>query len=112
MNSEEKPTGQLIELFRRQLILEDWGLGAQEKLRAAKVLVVGCGGLGAPVIQYLAAAGVGTLTLMDDDRVQRSNLNRQVLFGDADIGRLKTDIATQWIKTRYPQINVEGSRNV
>ena len=63
MNSEEKPTGQLIELFpEEQLILEDWGLGAQEKLRAAKVLVVGCGGLGAPVIQYLAAA-VGTLTL-------------------------------------------------
>ena len=71
MNSEEKPTGQLIELFRRQLILEDWELGCTGKTEGKQeVLVVRCGGLGAPVIQYLAAAGVGTLTLMDDDRVQ------------------------------------------
>ncbi|MCC7072664.1 MAG: HesA/MoeB/ThiF family protein [Deltaproteobacteria bacterium] len=67
----------------------------QARLAAARVLVVGCGGLGAPVISGLAAAGVGHLTLVDDDTVEPSNLNRQVLFTEADVGRPKAEVAAE-----------------
>lgn len=79
--------------YARQIVLAEVGRPGQARLRGAHVLVVGCGGLGAPVVQYLAAAGVGCLTLMDDDIVEPSNLNRQVLFGEADIGARKAELA-------------------
>lgn len=81
--------------YMRQLPLPGLGLEGQERLRKSRVLVVGCGGLGSPVALYLAAAGVGHLTLLDPDKVQESNLNRQILHGEADIGRLKCDSAVE-----------------
>ena len=77
----------------RQLVLPELGVAGQRRLGAARVLVVGCGGLGAPVISQLAAAGVGHLTLVDDDVVEPSNLNRQTLFRAADVGARKAVVA-------------------
>lgn len=82
----------------RQLLLPEVGAEGQARLARARVLVVGCGGLGAPVIQYLAAAGVGHLTLCDDDQVELSNLNRQVLHRAADVGRKKAERAAEWVR--------------
>lgn len=76
-------------------MLPEVGPAGQARLAAARVLVVGCGGLGAPVISSLAAAGVGHLTLVDDDSVEASNLNRQVLFTEADVGRRKAEVAAE-----------------
>ena len=73
--------------YSRHLLLPEIGLPGQQRLKAARVLVVGCGGLGCPVLQYLAAAGVGTLGLLDFDTVDDSNLQRQVLYATADVGR-------------------------
>lgn len=72
------------------------------RLAAAKVVVVGAGGLGCPVLLYLAASGVGQLTVVDGDRVALSNLHRQILFSEADLGELKAPIAAKWISSRYP----------
>ena len=93
--------------FARQRVLPEVGQ-AQDRIGAARVLVVGCGGLGAPVIQYLAAAGVGALTLVDDDVVEPSNLNRQVLFGEADVGRRKADVAAAWVQSFDSAIHVDA----
>jgi len=81
--------------YKRHIMLPEIGAEGQEKLLRAKVLVVGAGGLGCPVLQYLAAAGVGVLGLMDDDVVDESNLQRQVLYGSGDIGKLKAIVAKQ-----------------
>ena len=75
-----------LERYARHIVLREVGGPGQAKLKAARVLVVGAGGLGAPVLLYLAAAGVGTLGVVDDDNVSLSNLQRQVIFGTADIG--------------------------
>ena len=75
-----------IERYARHLVLRDVGGPGQTKLKAARVLVIGAGGLGAPLIQYLAAAGVGTIGIGDDDTVSLSNLQRQVIHGTPDIG--------------------------
>jgi molybdopterin/thiamine biosynthesis adenylyltransferase len=81
------------ERHSRNIRLTDLGLKGQERLSASRVLIVGAGGLGAPVVSYLAAAGIGHITIVDDDRVERSNLNRQVLFTTDDIGREKAIVA-------------------
>ncbi len=78
-----------LERYARHIVLKEIGGGGQARLRTATVAVVGAGGIGSPAIQYLAAAGVGTLRVIDDDRVDLSNLQRQTLFGDADIGARK-----------------------
>ena len=82
---------QELERYARHIVLREVGGPGQAKLKAARVLVVGAGGLGAPVLIYLAAAGVGTLGVVDDDTVSLSNLQRQVIFGTDDIGTRKVD---------------------
>lgn len=96
------------ERYIRQIILPGFGSEAQEKLRTAKVLLVGVGGLGCPVIQYLAAAGVGTLGLMDGDRVSLSNLHRQILFAESDIGKSKVEAASAHIQLMNSTTQLQG----
>ena len=81
--------------YQRQITLSGFGIEAQEKLTNAKVLVIGAGGLGCPILQYLVAVGVGELGIVDNDQVTLSNLNRQILFGQEDIGKDKAIIAAQ-----------------
>lgn len=97
-----------IERYARHIVLRDVGGPGQQKLKAASVLVVGAGGLGAPVLLYLAAAGVGRLTVVDDDTVSLSNLQRQVIHRTGDIGRPKTDSARDAIAALNPHVAVEG----
>lgn len=87
--------------YSRQIMLPEFGVEGQEKLKKAKVLVIGAGGLGCPVLQYLAAAGVGKVGLAEFDIVSESNLQRQVLYGSDDIGKLKSVIA----KNRLEHLN-------
>ena len=82
-----------IERYARHIVLADVGGPGQQRLKAARVLVVGAGGLGAPLIQYLAAAGIGSLGIVDDDTVALSNLQRQVVHDTAAIGRSKVESA-------------------
>ncbi|GGH07701.1 molybdopterin biosynthesis protein [Alsobacter metallidurans] len=98
--------GDELERYARHLVLRDVGGPGQGKLRAARVLVVGAGGLGAPVIQYLAAAGVGVIGVVDDDVVSLSNLQRQVIHGTPDIGRLKVESAADAVARLNPHVAV------
>ena len=93
--------------YSRHLILPDIGLAGQRKLKGARVLLVGAGGLGSPAALYLAAAGVGTLGLVDFDVVDRTNLQRQVLHGTAAIGRSKLDSAAERLHDVNPHVHVE-----
>ncbi len=95
-----------IQRYSRHFTLPDVGTEGQRRLKGAKVLCVGVGGLGSPLLQYLAAAGVGTLGLVDDDVVEISNLQRQVLFGDSDLGQKKVDAAEKRLKDINPYINI------
>ena len=97
-----------VDRYARHLVLREVGGQGQQKLKTARVLIVGAGGLGAPAGLYLAAAGVGTLVLADPDRVDRSNLQRQVLYAVSDIGRLKTDAAVEHLMAINPNVAVEG----
>ncbi|MEM6772246.1 MAG: ThiF family adenylyltransferase, partial [Bacteroidota bacterium] len=90
----------------RHLILPQLGEAGQLKLKAAKVLVIGAGGLGSPLLQYLAAAGVGTIGIVDPDRVSHSNLQRQILYGESDLGELKVEAAKRRIKDLNPLVEV------
>lgn len=94
------------ERYSRQLLLKQFGETGQRKLLQAKVLVVGAGGLGCPVLQYLAAAGVGMIGIVDDDIVALSNLHRQVLYSVADIGRPKVERAAFVLQQLNPEITV------
>ena len=93
--------------YSRHLILPEVGIEGQRKLKAARVLCVGTGGLGSPLALYLAAAGVGTLGLVDFDVVDASNLQRQIIHSTADIGRKKLDSAEEKLKALNPDLNVE-----
>ncbi|MEI6583834.1 MAG: HesA/MoeB/ThiF family protein [Chitinophagia bacterium] len=84
--------------YQRQIILDNFGMKAQEKLSNAKVLVIGAGGLGCPILQYLVAAGVGNIGIVDDDAVSLNNLQRQILFGQEDIGKNKSVTAVEKLK--------------
>ncbi|MFU8780468.1 MAG: molybdopterin-synthase adenylyltransferase MoeB [Kiritimatiellia bacterium] len=90
--------------YQRHLTLPGFGMQAQRKLQRARVLVIGAGGLGCPALQYLAAAGTGTLGIVDDDRVSLSNLQRQILYTEADIGTLKAETAAARLSAMNPGI--------
>lgn len=93
--------------YSRHLLIPDVGMLGQRRLRAARVLVLGAGGLGSPILMYLAAAGVGTIGIIDDDAVDESNLQRQVIHGEADVGRLKVDSAADEVARINPNVIVE-----
>jgi adenylyltransferase/sulfurtransferase len=95
-----------IKRYARHISLPELGIEGQLKLKNAKVLVIGCGGLGAPILQYLSAAGVGTIGLMDNDTVDESNLQRQVLFTQNDIGQPKVARAKQVLSAQNPNNNL------
>src|SRR5690554_3954636 len=85
--------------YSRQIFIEDIGINGQRQFTSAKVLVVGAGGLGSPVIQYLAAAGIGTLAVADFDTVELHNLNRQVIHAEKNVGSPKTESAEDFVKS-------------
>jgi adenylyltransferase/sulfurtransferase len=93
--------------YARHLVLPEVGIDGQRRLKAARVLVVGAGGLGAPVSLYLAAAGVGTIGLVDFDAVDASNLHRQILFDTADVGRSKLQAASERLRGVNPHLTIE-----
>jgi len=99
---------QQLERYARHIILKEIGGAGQQRLIDAHVVLVGAGGIGAPAIQYLAAAGVGRLTLIDDDDVALSNLQRQVLFATDDIGQPKVEAAEVAVALLNPEIRVTG----
>ena len=97
-----------LERYARHIVMRDVGGPGQAKLKAARVLVIGAGGLGAPALMYLAAAGVGTLGVIDDDTVSLSNLQRQVIHATGDVGRPKTDSAGDRIAAINPHVSFQG----
>ncbi len=96
-----------VERYSRHLLMPEVGVEGQRRLRAARVLVVGAGGLGAPVLLYLAAAGVGRLTVIDDDEVEVSNLQRQVIHREADLGVPKVASAARAVRDLNPDVSIE-----
>jgi molybdopterin/thiamine biosynthesis adenylyltransferase len=96
-----------IERYARQIVLRGVGGPGQNKLKAARVMAIGAGGLGSPLLQYLAGAGVGEIAIVDDDIVSLSNLHRQVLHSTGDIGRLKVDSAQEALARLNPHVRVE-----
>jgi molybdopterin-synthase adenylyltransferase len=96
-----------LERYARHIVLREIGGPGQQKLKAARVLVIGAGGLGSPALLYLAAAGIGTLGIIDDDAVSLSNLQRQIVHGTGDVGREKTVSAADAIKRVNPHVAVE-----
>lgn len=95
-----------LSLYRRQLVLPEVGIHGQAALKRARVLVVGAGGLGCPVLLYLAAAGIGVLGIVEFDTVERTNLHRQVIYGDDAVGRPKAEVARERLLAAYPTISV------
>ena len=93
--------------YNRQITIPGWGNEGQEKLKRAKVVVAGAGGLGSAVLIYLAAAGVGHIRVIDSDKVETTNLNRQVLYTDADVGRKKARVAAERLESLNYDIRVE-----
>jgi molybdopterin/thiamine biosynthesis adenylyltransferase len=100
-------TPEEIARYKRHLVLKDVGGQGQQKLKAARVLVIGAGGLGSPVTLYLAAAGVGTIGIVDDDTVSLSNLQRQIIHETAQVGALKVDSARDMVGRINPHVTVE-----
>jgi len=94
--------------YQRQLILKDFGMQAQQRLQAARVLVVGAGGLGCPLLQYLCGAGVGMIGIIDDDLVSLSNLHRQVLYHTSDVGKAKVIVAAARLQELNPDIVIKA----
>jgi len=95
-----------LDRYARHIVLKDIGGAGQKKLLDAHILIVGAGGIGCPAIQYLTAAGIGALTIFDDDVVSLSNLQRQVLFGENDIGKAKVDVANNAAQRINPSVEI------
>ncbi|OLS32806.1 MAG: putative adenylyltransferase/sulfurtransferase MoeZ, partial [Candidatus Heimdallarchaeota archaeon AB_125] len=102
MLSEEE-----LSKYNRQIIISDIGVEGQRILKSSKVLIIGLGGLGSSVAYYLATAGIGCLGLLDKDRVELSNLNRQILHYQSDIGKTKTESAFSKLSKLNPNIKIE-----
>jgi len=102
LNTQER------ERYDRQIMIEAIGEKGQEKLQQAKVLIAGAGGLGSPIAYYLAAAGIGTLRIVDNDVVERSNLNRQILYWEEDLQKPKVVSAADKLRRMNPHIKVES----
>ena len=98
--------GEELKRYSRQIILPEIGLAGQEKLQNARVLIIGAGGLGCPVLQYLAAAGVGQIGIVDDDVVDVTNLHRQILYTSGDVGKSKALVAREKLNLLNPHVNV------
>ena len=96
----------IIERFSRQIVLKDIGILGQKKIISSKVLIIGAGGLGSPVAEFLARAGIGSLGIVDDDKVSLSNLHRQSLYNTSNIGKFKVKIARDKIKKINPSTRV------
>lgn len=96
-----------LDRYHRQLMLPGFGIEGQRKLKNAKVLVVGAGGLGCPVLQYLCAAGVGTIGIIDFDKIELHNLHRQVLYSNTDVGKPKAETAAQVLKAHNPNLQFQ-----
>ena len=94
--------------YSRHLLIPEVGLAGQQRLREARVLVVGAGGLGSPALQYLAAAGVGRIGIVDDDTVDETNLQRQTIFGEADVGRPKAVVAAERVHALNSLVSVDA----
>jgi molybdopterin/thiamine biosynthesis adenylyltransferase len=107
MDAPNPLSPQELERYARHIVLPEIGGSGQQRLKRARVLVVGAGGLGAPVLQYLAAAGVGTLGIVDDDTVSLSNLQRQVIHDTSSVGRPKLESAQSAIERINPNVRVE-----
>ena len=105
-NSQLKFSEEQIERYSRQIILPSVGGAGQKKLLQAKVLVVGAGGLSSPSIYYLAAAGVGKIGIVDSDKVELSNLHRQILYATVDVGKQKTERAKERVASTNPDVEV------
>lgn len=101
-----------IERYQRHLVLKKIGGPGQNRLNSARILVIGAGGLGSPILQYLAAAGIGKLSIVDGDRVSVSNLQRQTIHGTSDVGSFKVDSAAKFIAALNPHVNVTVSRQM
>jgi len=96
----------IVERFSRQIVLKDIGILGQKKILSSKVLIIGAGGLGSPVAEFLSRAGIGSLGIVDDDKVSLSNLHRQSLYNTFDIGKFKVKIAKNKIKKINPNTKV------
>ncbi|MDP3558286.1 MAG: HesA/MoeB/ThiF family protein [Bacteroidota bacterium] len=92
--------------YQKQIMLDDIGINGQIKIKKAKVAVVGAGGLGCPVLQYLVSVGVGTIGVIDFDTVEESNLHRQVLYSQKDIGKLKVEVAIEKLSAQNPYVKL------
>jgi adenylyltransferase/sulfurtransferase len=99
-----------LDRYARHIVLKEIGGEGQSRLLAARVVLVGAGGIGCPALQYLAAAGIGTLAVIDDDSVALDNLQRQILFGTGDVGRLKVEAAGAAVARLNPDSAFEGRR--
>ena len=99
-----------LDRYARHIVLREIGGEGQRRLLDSAVVLVGAGGIGSPALQYLAAAGVGRLKVIDDDRVSLDNLQRQILFGTADIGRPKVEVAGEAVSRLNPDVRFTGTR--
>jgi len=97
-----------LDRYARHIVLKEIGGEGQRRLLAATVAIVGAGGIGAPAIQYLAAAGAGTLRVIDDDAIALDNLQRQLLFGTGDVGRPKIEVAAEAVGRLNPEVRFDG----
>ena len=99
-----------IERYRRQIAIPGFGIEAQKKLSRARVVILGLGGLGSAVSIYLTVAGVGHLKVVDRDKIEKNNLNRQILYTEEDLGKWKAEVAEKRLKEMNSDIEVEGLR--
>ncbi len=104
---KKKINNNFIERYSRQIVLKDIGAIGQKKIFNAKILIVGVGGLGCPVVDYLARAGVGNITIADNDKIRLSNIHRQSIYDTSDIGKLKVEIVKKKINRVNPHSKIK-----